>query len=87
MNERIGGKVLVPRRLAFGRVPRIRNISTQLPGQNEGIEVPAAAQAEISTNKAERKIRTVLNSDVSSASDRVYKLEEEILAYSEKDKK
>lgn len=51
------------------------------------MDILAASQAEFNAIFAERKKMTALTRDIPPAADRFYKLEEEVLAYSEKEKK
>lgn len=87
MNDTIGENGLVPTRLVFGVIPRVPIISTELPTQIERMEILPAAQAEMISIVAERKIMTALTRDIPPAADRVYKTGEEILVYSENEKK
>ena len=86
MNDKIGENGLVPSRLVFGIVPRFPIISTDLPTQKERMDILRSAQMEINAIIAERRILRALNRDIPPASDRVYRLGDEVLVYTEKDK-
>jgi hypothetical protein len=69
MNDTIGENGLVPSILVFGVAPKYSTLSTKLPNQKERMEVTSAAQQEMNSIIAERRITTALNKNVPSAVD------------------
>ena len=87
MNDTIGENGLVPTRLVFGMLPRYPILSQDVPTQNERMKAPTSAQMEMNRIVSERKVLTALNRDIPPAADRSYRLGEEVLVYSETEKK
>lgn len=83
MNDTMGENGLVPSRLVFGMIPRFPIINTDLPTQKERMEALKTAQAEMNSIVAERRVVEALTRNIPPAADRVYKLGEEVLVYSE----
>jgi hypothetical protein len=67
MNDTIGKNGLVPSLLVFGVIPRYLAIHTELPNQKVKMEVIAAAQMEMNSIFAERRIATALVKNIPSA--------------------
>lgn len=86
MNDTIGENGIVPSRLVFGILPIFPIISTKLPTQRERMAALPTAQAEMHAIIAERRITSALTPDIPPAVDRHYRLGEEVLVFSEKEK-
>lgn len=86
MNDTIPENGLVPSRLVFGTIPRFPIISTDLRNQKERMEILPKSQKEMNSIIAERRILAALTRNVRPASDRVYRLGDEFLVFSEKKK-
>ncbi len=86
MNDTIGENGLVPSRLVFGIIPRFPILNSDLPEQKERLEMIKTAQAEMNSIVAERRVLAAVTRDVPPATDRTYKLGEDVLVYSEKEK-
>ena len=87
MSDTMGETGLVPSRLVFGIVPRFPILNSNLPNQKERLEIIKIAQAEMNSIVAERRVLAALTRDIPPAADRTYKIGEEVLIYSEKEKK
>ena len=87
MNDTMGENGLVPSRIVFGIIPRFPILNTELPTQKQRMEIIKSAQAEMNSIVAERRVLAALTRDIPPAADRNYKLGEEVLVYSEKEKK
>ncbi len=87
MNDTIGENGLVPSRLVFGIIPRFPILNSDLPNQKERLAIIQMAQAEMNSIVAERRVLAALTRDIPPAADRTYKIGEDVLVYSEKDKK
>lgn len=79
MNDTIGENELVPALFVFGVIPRFPIVSTQIPIQMERMKVLAAAQAEMNAIIVEKKITATLTKYIPPATNRVYKIGEEVL--------
>lgn len=86
MNDTMGENGLVPSLLVFGIIPRFPIITSDLPNQRERMEVLAAAQKEMNTIIAERRIITALTTNTPSSVDEVYQVGDKILIYREKER-
>lgn len=69
MNDRINENGLVPSRLVLGMFPRFPILNTDLPTQKDRINVIKAAQAEMNSIVAERRLLTALTRDIPPAAD------------------
>ena len=87
MNDTMSENALVPSRLVFGILPRFPILNTKLPKQRERMDMIKKAQAEMNTIVAERRVLAALTRDIPPAADRTYKLGEEVLVYSELNKR
>ena len=68
-------------------IQRFPIINTDLPLQREIMAIIKKAQAERNSILGERRVLEALTRNIPPAADRTYKLGEEVLVYSEKDKK
>jgi hypothetical protein len=80
-----GENGVVPSLLVFGVTPRYPALSTELPNQKERMEVITAAQQEMNSIIAERRITTALNKNVPSAVDYISEIGSEVLVFREKE--
>jgi transposase InsO family protein len=85
MNDTVGENGLVPSLLVFGVIPRYPALNTELPNQKVRMEVIAAAQMEMNSIIAERRIATALAKNIPSAAEHGYAVEDEVLAFLEKE--
>jgi hypothetical protein len=85
MNDTIGENGLVPLLLVFGVIPRYPALNTELPNQKVRMEFIAAAQMEMNSIIAERRIATTLAKNIPSAAEYVYAVGDEVLDFREKE--
>lgn len=84
MNDTIGENGLVPSYLVFGMLPRFPAIEADVPEQRERMEIIAAAQMEMNTIIAERRIAEALRRQSQSGIETVNEIGDEVLLYTEK---
>lgn len=84
MNDTMGENGLVPSYLVFGILPRFPVIESEVPEQRERMEIIAAAQMEMNTIIAERRIAEALRRQAPSGIETVYEIGDEVLVYRER---
>lgn len=62
-------------------------MSTELPKQNRKMEFLASAQAEVNDIVAKNRLMTAITTDVTPVAQRLYKVRDMVLVYSEKENK
>lgn len=84
-------KLLVNSRSVYEIIPRVPILNTKLPKQGERMDIKKNAQAEMNNIIAERRVLSALTTYIPPAAGHqyiyIYILEEEVLVYSEKEKK